>query len=117
MDGDPNTGMLVGRTQTFSDGVCYDEYRSGGTSLSSPLFAGVMALADQAAGHHHGFANPALYAASASAFRDVAGDGPNDAVARADYVNAQNATDGISYTIRTLNDTGTIAVRPAYDDV
>src|SRR3954462_13251938 len=44
MDGDPNTGMLVGQTQTFSDGAYYDEYRIGGTSLSSPLFAGVMAL-------------------------------------------------------------------------
>jgi hypothetical protein len=30
--------------------AAYDEYRIGGTSLSSPLFAGVMALADQAAG-------------------------------------------------------------------
>jgi subtilase family serine protease len=42
MDGDPNTGMLVGQTQTFAEGVSYDEFRIGGTSLSSPLFAGVM---------------------------------------------------------------------------
>ena len=50
MVGDPNTGFLVGQTQTFPEGVSYDEYRIGGTSLSSPLFAGVMALADQQAG-------------------------------------------------------------------
>ena len=61
MVGDPNTGMLVGQTQTFPEGVHYDEYRIGGTSLSSPLFAGVMALADDLLGHHHGFINPTLY--------------------------------------------------------
>jgi hypothetical protein len=38
MVGDPSTGMLVGQTQTFSDGTYYDEFRLGGTSLSSPLF-------------------------------------------------------------------------------
>ena len=67
MVGDPNTGFLVGQTQTFPEGVSYDEYRIGGTSLSSPLFAGVMALADQQAGVHHGFANPYLYSLAGSA--------------------------------------------------
>jgi subtilase family serine protease len=117
MVGDPNTGMLVGQTQTFSDGVSYDEYRIGGTSLSSPLFAGVMALADQAAGTAHGFANPALYGASASAFHDIAGNPLSAAVARVDYVNGENAADGTATTLRTLNSTGTITVRPGYDDV
>src|SRR5205085_10964633 len=61
--GDPNTGYIVGETQTFPDGsVKYSEYRLGGTSLSSPLMAGIMALADQAKGSPHGFANPLLYA-------------------------------------------------------
>ena len=46
--GDPTTGMLVGQTQTFPDGsVRYSEYRIGGTSLSSPLAAGMLALAVQ----------------------------------------------------------------------
>ena len=117
MDGDPNTGMLVGQTQTFSDGVSYDEYRIGGTSLSSPLFAGVMALADQAAGSPHGFANPALYRASASAFHDISGNPLSAGVVRVDYINGENAADGTSTTLRTLNDTGTIKVRTGYDDV
>ena len=60
--GDPNTGMLVGQTQRFSDGTYYDEYRIGGTSLSSPLYAGMFALAVQNHGSY-GLANPALYAA------------------------------------------------------
>ncbi len=39
--GDPNTGFLIGQTQTFPDGSAkYSEYRIGGTSLSSPIFAG-----------------------------------------------------------------------------
>ena len=54
--------MLVGQTQTFPEGVHYDEYRIGGTSLSSPLFAGVVALSDDLFGYHHGFINPRLYA-------------------------------------------------------
>ena len=37
----PELGMLEGETQTFPDGKeKYGEYRIGGTSLSSPLFAG-----------------------------------------------------------------------------
>ena len=56
--GDPQTGLLVGQTQTFPDGAYYAEYRIGGTSLSSPIFAGLMALAQQKAGREFGFANP-----------------------------------------------------------
>lgn len=49
---------------------------AGGASASAPLWAGVMAIADQVAGRPLGYINPALYkiAASAqytSAFRDV----------------------------------------------
>ena len=46
MDADPTTGFLEGETQTFPDGVHYGQYRIGGTSLSSPLFAGVVADAE-----------------------------------------------------------------------
>ncbi|MGO9963925.1 MAG: S8 family serine peptidase [Acidimicrobiales bacterium] len=37
-----------------------------GTSVATPLFAGIVALADQEAGHPLGLLNPALYALSAS---------------------------------------------------
>jgi subtilase family serine protease len=116
--GDPTTGMLVGQTQSFSDGNYYDEYRIGGTSLSSPLFAGVMALADQRAGRAHGFANPALYAAAGtSAYRDVVNPRSTVAAVRVDYINSENAADGLRTSLRTMNQTGTIATRPGYDDV
>jgi subtilase family serine protease len=103
MDGDPGTGFLVGQTQTFPEGVSYDEYRIGGTSLSAPLFAGVMALADQKAGAHHGFANPFLYSLNGSAaLRDIK-PGPKQAVVRNDYANSVNAADGFAISVRTID--------------
>ena len=104
MVGDPNTGFLVGQTQTFPEGVSYDEYRIGGTSLSSPLFAGVMALADQQAGVHHGFANPYLYSlAGSGALRDIT-PGPKSAVVRRNYDNSVDASAGFANpTVRTID--------------
>jgi subtilase family serine protease len=119
--GDPNTGMRVGQTQTFPDGsVRYSEYRIGGTSLSSPLFAGFMALVQQRAGHVIGFANPLIYSkAGSSAYHDVIAPAAPLAVVRADYINGVDATDGLRYTLRSLNfDSGlTIHTRPGYDAV
>jgi subtilase family serine protease len=51
------TPVLVGVTFNGT----FVEAGGGGTSLSSPLVAGIEALADQAAGGPHGFINPALY--------------------------------------------------------
>ncbi|MGD0467847.1 MAG: S53 family peptidase [Candidatus Acidiferrales bacterium] len=79
MVGDPYTGFLYGETFTIAnpptlDPGCvrlsktteYCEGDIGGTSLSSPLFAGVLALVNQARFQHGkasvGFVNPALYA-------------------------------------------------------
>ena len=98
---DPQQGMLVGQTQTFPDGAYYDEYRIGGTSLASPIFAGLMALADQKAGHAHGFANPLFYA-NPSAFYDVGS--VKTAVARRNFVNSVDATNGTADFLRTLDD-------------
>jgi subtilase family serine protease len=107
MDADPMTGMIVGETQTFPDGVYYDEYRIGGTSLSSPLFAGEMALADQAAGTSLGFVNPLLYRLAASssaarAFYDVR-PGGMQANVRVDYHDEVDAKEGTLTSVRTLD--------------
>jgi subtilase family serine protease len=99
--GDPQTGLLVGQTQVFPDGTYYDEYRIGGTSLSSPIFAGLMALADQAAGAPHGFANPLFYA-HAGAFYDVLS--VKTAVARRNFNNSVDASAGTSDFLRTFDD-------------
>jgi subtilase family serine protease len=52
----------------ISDGGSrYTIRNSGGTSASAPLWAGLIALADQYAGRHLGFVNPAIYRVGRSA--------------------------------------------------
>ena len=119
LDGDPGTGMLIGQTQTFPDGSKrYSEYRLGGTSLSSPLLAGVMALADQASGNRHGFTNPLFYSqAGSQTYRDVVSPSQPFALVRNDFANGVDGTDGTVTHLRTFNTTGTIHTRTGYDDV
>jgi subtilase family serine protease len=118
-DADPNTGYLIGETQTFPDGsVKYSEYRIGGTSLACPLIAGIMALANQAAGHPLGFANPQLYGlAGSAAFTDVVNPSSTVAVVRTNYVNGVDASNGLAYRLRTMNQTLSLNTTPGYDDV
>lgn len=63
-DADPSTGYVIrvdSQTMTI-----------GGTSAVAPLWAGLIALANQQNGAAAGFINPTLYAASAKkAFRDI----------------------------------------------
>jgi subtilase family serine protease len=117
MDADPNTGMLVGETQTFPDGVRYDEYRIGGTSLASPLFAGMTALTLQSSGQGAGLLNPAIYQHRADSFTDVKGSPPDVGVVRVDYVNSVDASDGLSYSVRTFNGDSSLSIGKGWDDV
>jgi len=98
---DANTGYLVGQTQVFPDGVYYDEYRLGGTSLSSPLFAGIMALNQEACGCTFGFANPVFYE-NAGQFRDILS--VKTTQARRNFNNSVDTTAGVSDFIRTTDD-------------
>jgi subtilase family serine protease len=98
---DPQTGLLIGQTQSFPSGPAYDEYRIGGTSVASPIFAGLMALADQKAGHALGFANPLFYA-HAGEFYDVLS--VKTAVARRNFVNNVDLSAGTSDWLRTFDD-------------
>jgi subtilase family serine protease len=68
-DADSSTAMSL----MFAGGV---PYPAQGTSAATPLWAAVIALADQEAGRHLGFVNPAIYAIARSpayhrAFHDV----------------------------------------------
>ncbi len=68
-DADSATAMSL----IFTGGV---PYPAQGTSAATPLWAAVIALADQQAGRHLGFVNPAIYAIARSpayhrAFHDV----------------------------------------------
>jgi subtilase family serine protease len=61
-DADPGTGYLIGLHQTLPNGNAeYTTTRYGGTSLASPLLAGIVADADQAAVVPVGFINPDIY--------------------------------------------------------
>ncbi|GGF34498.1 serine protease [Marmoricola endophyticus] len=116
MDADPTTGFLVGQTQTFPEGRSYDEYRIGGTSLASPLFAGMSALRQQSAGKRLGLQNPAIYAAAGtSSYSDVKGTPKDAGNVRVDYVNGLDAADGLTYTIRTFGQDASLDVRRGYD--
>ena len=74
-DADPSTGMLVGLHTTLRPGgnSRYVEGVGAGTSLSSPLIAGLQADAQQAQhGAPIGFGNPAIYARyGTAAYHDV----------------------------------------------
>jgi len=69
--------------------------------VASPIFAGLMALADQKAGHPHGFANPLFYN-NPSAFYDVGS--VKTAVARRNFVNGVDAGAGTVDRLRTFDD-------------
>ncbi|SDO10658.1 S53 family peptidase [Actinacidiphila guanduensis] len=121
---DPTTGFLVGETQTFPDGtVKYNEYRLGGTSLASPVIAGVQALAEQARGGVPiGFANPGIYDKyGTSAYHDVTdhplGQGQGIANVRVDFVNTTDASDGTITSLRTLGVDSSLHATVGYDDV
>ncbi len=62
----PDTGVLM-----ISQGQAYD---AGGTSLAAPLWAGVVALTDQASGKSLGLVNPILYQASNTPFYNYSFD-------------------------------------------
>jgi subtilase family serine protease len=76
-DANPNSGVPV---VTSNIGGGYEIGAHGGTSASAPIWAGIIALADQYARRHLGFVNPAIYRIARSsqyhqAFHEVtAGD-------------------------------------------
>ncbi|MFZ3557075.1 MULTISPECIES: S53 family peptidase [unclassified Streptomyces] len=119
---DPNTGFLVGQTQTMPDGsLGYDEYRIGGTSLAAPVVAGVQALAQQTGGGKAlGFANPAIYQRYGSAkYHDVVDKptGKDLAVARVDYANSYDSSEGLLTSVRSLGKDASLKAVRGYDDV
>ncbi|MFC1429526.1 protease pro-enzyme activation domain-containing protein [Streptacidiphilus sp. N1-3] len=121
---DPGTGFLVGQTQTWLDNsVHYGEYRIGGTSLATPVFSAIQALAQQAQGGAPlGFANPALYQRyGTAAFHDVTdtplGASTTLAMVRTDFRNGVNAANGLNTTLRTMGHDSSLQALKGYDNV
>ena len=117
---DSTTGVLVGQTQTDKDGTAaYSEYRIGGTSVSSPVFGGLMALAIQKnGGKSLGFISPAMYLASKNspqAFRDPS-LGRNLVNVRTDYSDTQDPTSPTVFHLRLLGQLSSLHDLVGYDD-
>lgn len=123
MVADSTTGYLVGQTQLQHDGTAsYSEYRIGGTSLSCPLFAAMMALADQASGTQHGDVAPTLYKhRTGGTLRDpsatpVSGGFTTLANVRPDLTDTTDPTSTVTYSLRLLGNLSTLSALPGYDD-
>jgi len=117
-NGDPNTGFEVGETQVFPDGTYWDQYRIGGTSLSSPLIAGMVAVADQFTHKSLGFINPLYYKLlDTPALHDITAPTSPQAQVRTNYTNSVDASGGLSYELQTIDvQQTTLHDTPGYDD-
>jgi subtilase family serine protease len=114
---DPYTGYTIGLSAINNDdALTVDPYGTasvGGTSLSSPLAAGQVAVAQQLAHQTVGFANPALYSLAQDvpgAFNDVR---PPAGPTALSYT---SRTSGNRYLVTLDLDTSLMAA-PAYDNV
>jgi subtilase family serine protease len=116
--GDPNTGFEVGETQVFPDGTYWDQYRIGGTSLSSPLIAGAVAVADQFTHKSLGFINPLYYKLLGTpALHDIKAPTSPVAQVRTNYANSVDASAGYTYELGTIDvQQTTLHDTPGYDD-
>ena len=105
---DPSTGVLVGQTTLQPDGTTYAFAlsRIGGTSVACPVFAGIEADAQQAAGHVLGFADPAIYQRFGTGAYDDVTDHPLGpgylAQVRNNYTDPATKTGPLITWLRTL---------------
>ena len=116
MVADPYTGFLVGQVQTLPDGSTgYGESAWGGTSLASPLFAGLQADAMELQHYQPiGFANPAIYARAGSpTYYQVTSKSPGTKVYN--DMPTSNGT-GTAYSV-VFGDTQILEATPGYNDV
>jgi subtilase family serine protease len=94
--------------------AAYVEFPGAGTSISTPLIAGLQADAQQAAGSAIGFANPAIYGRyGTSAFHDVT-DQPLGPAATLDAV---LAGPGSQPVLETFGLDEGLTATAGYDDV
>jgi hypothetical protein len=80
-DADPKSGMLLGLVTTKPNGKPrpYETFLQAGTSLATPLVAGMVADAEQGQPRNFGFLNPLLYSlAGSQAFHDILPVSPSD---------------------------------------
>ena len=115
---DPNTGFRVGQTQVFPDGTYWAEYRIGGTSLASPLLAGMVAVADQARNTKLGFINPLYYQMLYTpALHHLTAPTSPIAQVRTDFTNFVDNSQGVFFRLQTIDvQSSTLHDTRGYDD-
>jgi subtilase family serine protease len=120
MEGDLFAATMVGFTQTLPSGATgFGEAGYGGTSVATPLFAGVQADAQQAEHSSIGFANPEIYVRDrllrGLAFRDIVDHpGGQTFAAVIDEGESGGAEQGLLFT---LGSDYTLHATRGYDDV
>ena len=86
VNGDAETGLVIGLTQRFPDGTDrYAERRHASGESATAVFAALVALANDAAGGPLGFLNPLLYQSRAT-LHDVVPSGRLGARVRTEFV-------------------------------
>ena len=110
MDAAPESGMAVFHTTNGQP----DWAPIGGTSLSTPLFAGVEALQMQAhGGVAPGFENATIYA-NANKFRDITGNGGMETITpQSDWDQNHNVTSAI---LHEMGQDTSLRAHPGYDE-
>ena len=95
------------------------EFRIGGTSVSCPLFAAIIADAIELNhGQSVGFINPLMYAhPTSSAYRDITAPKTEVDVVRWDYADPADPTTKTSASVRSLGHLSTLHLRKGYDYV
>lgn len=111
-DADLATGMRYGHT---TDTGAYAEFRGDGTSLATPLIAGIQADAQQARhGVPIGFANPSIYARhDTPALHDITE--PRSPIAVVDQ-ERDPGTGDLTTGLGTLSQDTSLDATPGYDD-
>ena len=116
VNGDAETGIVIGLTQRFPDGTDrYAERRHASGESATAVFAGLVALANQAAGENLGFLNPTLYALRGKAFRDVVPLGGLGSRVRTDHVDGATPTQGTRAVLKTFEAYESNVPAPGYD--
>lgn len=117
VNGDAETGMVIGYTAAYPDGTRkYTERRINADTASTGMFGAFVALMNQISGRPQGFLNPALYRGfmrSPASFRDITVTGGTKAVVRTDYLNGLSGK--TKKVLKTFEAFGTNPPRPGYD--
>ena len=115
MDADPDTPVIFTQSYSKPDGkLTQIDSWIGGTSVSAPMTAALMALADQGDRHPHGFANPGLYRlAGTAAFNDIVPSDGTLAVLR----NSAGENGGVLTHLRSIDHDSSLTTARGWDDV